>query len=233
VFDTSFGQHGRNVFGSGLMRYHATFQTPSGTSSSSGLSGTTALDERYDNPGPNPDRSFLVQSFATVEPVLTVPDNMTVPATSPNGTVVTFALSDITATDDLDPNVTISCDHSSGTFFPVGDTTVTCTAADPAGDMSTASFVVHVSGAAEQAAALANLVLATNAKQGIVNSLDAKVSAVQNALAAANAGNRADARNQLEAFINDVTAQSGKALTPDQVSQLITAARQIRAALGS
>jgi hypothetical protein len=92
--------------------------------------------------------------------------------------------------------------------------------------------VGHVPAATEQITALANLMLATGAKQGIVNSLYAKLKAVQRALTAANAGNRADAMNILGAFINDVNAQSGKALTADQASQLIGVAQRIQAVLG-
>jgi len=235
VFDNIWGQHGRLVWGSGLMRYHATIQDSTGTSTWSGLSGTTALDERYENAGPIADRSFFLRGFATVDPDTTaptvnVPADLSVPATSLSGASVTFAVS---ATDDRDSNPSLSCSPGSGSVFPIGDTTVTCTATDGAGNTTVASFVVHVSGdAAEQAAALANLVLATNAKQGIVNSLDAKLGAVQQALTAANAGNRADAASKLNAFINDVAAQSGKALTADQAAQLISTAKQIQALLG-
>lgn len=38
--------------------------------------------------------------------------------------------------------------------------------------------------------------------------------------------------NKLSAFINNVQAQSGKAITVDQANQLIAAANQIRASLG-
>jgi hypothetical protein len=165
----------------------------------------------------------------TVPPTLTVPADITVPATSIEGASVAF---NVTATDDHDSNPAVSCSPASGGLFPVGDTTVTCMATDQAGNTTTDSFKIHVSGAADQLSALVSAVRTTNGTQGIVNSLDAKLTAVQQALTAANAGNRGDATNKLGAFINDVSAQSGKALTPDQAAQLINAAKQIQAALG-
>jgi hypothetical protein len=218
------------------MTYHATLRDASGSSSSNGLTGTTTHAERYDQfePGEVPDTSFYVDSFNstdadTVPPTLSVPGDMTVDATGPNGASVAFVA---TAADDRDPAPLVSCNPSSGSVLPVGDTTVTCTATDQGGNSTVATFVVHVRGAAEQAGRLAETVLATNAKQGIVDSLDAKLVAVQAALTAANAGNRADASNKLNAFINDVAAQSGKALTADEAAQLINTAKQIRAVLG-
>src|SRR5262249_16853547 len=124
------------------------------------------------------------------------------------------------------------CSPAAGSLFPIGDTTLGCTGVDLAGNTASAGFTVHVRGAAEQTNTLAELVIATEAKQGVLGSLDAKLGAVQQALAAPNAGNRADAVNKRGAFINDVTAQSGKALTPGQASQLITTAQRIQKTLG-
>ena len=39
-----------------------------------------------------------------------------------------------TATDDTDANPSVGCDPASGSQFPVGATTVTCTATDEAGN---------------------------------------------------------------------------------------------------
>lgn len=67
-----------------------------------------------------------------------------------------------------------------------------------------------------------------NLKQGISKSLAVKL---QNALNAANAGQRSDAINKLGAFINECEAQRGKALTSNQADQLIGHANQIIQAL--
>jgi len=90
---------------------------------------------------------------------------------------------------------------------------------------------VTVRGAAGQLTDLINEVRSLSARQGIVNSLDAKLEAVRKALNAANAGNRADACNKLGAFINEAQAQAGKAISSGAADRLIAAARQIKAVL--
>jgi hypothetical protein len=62
-------------------------------------------------------------------------------ANGPSGSVVTFSP---TATDDVDGAVAVICTPPSGTTFPLGTTTVTCTARDRAGNVATASFTVMV-----------------------------------------------------------------------------------------
>ena len=47
-------------------------------------------------------------------------------------------------TDNIDNNPQLSCQPPSGSTFPVGVTTVGCTAADSAGNTSAASFTVTV-----------------------------------------------------------------------------------------
>jgi hypothetical protein len=75
-------------------------------------------------------------------PVLNLPGDITgVEATGPSGAPVSFSVS---ATDD-NPAPAISCDHSSGDTFPLGDTTVSCTATDTATSETTSgSFTVGV-----------------------------------------------------------------------------------------
>lgn len=86
--------------------------------------------------------------FDVVTPVLTVPADVAVAvAPSPAGAPVTYATP--AATDDSDPSPGVSCAPASGTVFPVGATTVTCTATDASGNATTATFTVTVSAAAE------------------------------------------------------------------------------------
>ncbi len=70
-----------------------------------------------------------------------------------------------------------------------------------------------------------------NLQQGIDRSLDAKLDRLMDALTAANAGNRSDAMNKIQAFINEVEAQSGNWLTPEQADRLINEAYAIMASL--
>lgn len=61
-----------------------------------------------------------------------------------DGAVVHFASP--TATDGCAGNVGVICEPQSGSKFPIGDTTVVCTATDPSGNRSHCSFHVRVSG---------------------------------------------------------------------------------------
>jgi len=70
-----------------------------------------------------------------------------------------------------------------------------------------------------------------NLQQGIGNSFDVKLEAVQDALVAANAGVREDAVNKLGAFVNAVEAQRGKQLTDAQAHELVIYADWIIAVL--
>jgi hypothetical protein len=163
-----------------------------------------------------------VAAADTTAPTITVPDGITVGATSPSGAVVTYSVS---ATDADDAVASLSCTPASGSTFPIGTTTVTCTATDTHGNSSTASFTVHVEGAAEQLADL--LTAATGVGPG--TSLGDKVSQAENYVTVNDA---VDACSTLRAFINEVKAQSGVKVTPNQAATLITTAQRIEAVLG-
>ncbi len=67
----------------------------------------------------------------TTPPVIAPQSDMTVEATSANGAKVNFTP---TATDNIDPTVTVVCTPASGSQFPLGTTQVTCNATDAAGN---------------------------------------------------------------------------------------------------
>ena len=62
--------------------------------------------------------------------------------TSGSGVVVTWTMP--TAIDETDPAPLVACDPPAGATFPVGTTTVTCTATDAAGNATSAAFAVTV-----------------------------------------------------------------------------------------
>ncbi|MEJ5224625.1 MAG: HYR domain-containing protein, partial [Anaerolineales bacterium] len=70
-----------------------------------------------------------------------LPDDITAEATSASGAVVTFSA---TASDVNPLNPVVTCAPASGATFPLGTTTVSCSATDAAGNTATGSFTVTV-----------------------------------------------------------------------------------------
>jgi hypothetical protein len=98
-----------------------------------------------DKAGNKGDNTFEVTVEDTLAPNLTVSANLTATATSANGATVSYTAP--TARDIVDGAVAASCDKASGSTFPLGPTTVTCTAKDAAGNTSNKSFMVTVTAA--------------------------------------------------------------------------------------
>ncbi|MCI0744656.1 MAG: HYR domain-containing protein, partial [Verrucomicrobia subdivision 3 bacterium] len=73
--------------------------------------------------------------------MITCPSNIVVTASSGNGAVLSFSVS---ATDVCDSNPTINCAPSPGSSFPLGNTSVTCTATDDCGNRGSCNFNVTV-----------------------------------------------------------------------------------------
>jgi hypothetical protein len=94
--------------------------------------------------GTGPTCTFTVRVNDTQPPTITCPANIFVAAAAscPPATckVVNYTA---TATDNC-PGVTVVCTPPSGSCFPAGTTTVTCTATDASGNTATCSFTVEV-----------------------------------------------------------------------------------------
>lgn len=106
--------------------------------------GTTIVTCTASNTAGSDTKTFTVTVFTNADatpPVITVPANMTVEATSADGAVVTYTA---TAVDDLDGAVPVTCNPESGSTFALGVTTVQCTASDVSGNTSTRSFTITV-----------------------------------------------------------------------------------------
>lgn len=105
--------------------------------------GTTAVNcSVTDSDGDSDSGSFDVTIQDTTDPVVTAPANVVVPATDASGAVVSYGAA--TATDLVDGSLPAGCAPASGTLFPLGTTTVNCTATDDAGNIGAASFTVTV-----------------------------------------------------------------------------------------
>jgi sugar lactone lactonase YvrE len=104
--------------------------------------GTTTVNcSATDSHSNQAHASFTVTVQTTTPPVITVPSNITMAATSANGAVVTYT---VTAVDAVDGNLTPSCAPASGSTFVLGTTTVNCSATDSHSNQSHASFTVTV-----------------------------------------------------------------------------------------
>jgi beta propeller repeat protein len=90
-------------------------------------------------------------------------------------------------------------------------------------------FLFTFGKAAPQISDVQGLLQSFNLKQGIANSLTAKLGSAQSAIAT---GDLAAACGLLGAFINEVQAQTGKAITALQANQLIAMATAVKGALG-
>src|SRR5215212_8146955 len=95
----------------------------------------------HDNPDWGP--ATATEPEDTTPPVITVPEDIAEEATSPDGTEVSFE-EEVSAEDDVDGAVDVSCDYNSGDTFPIGETVVTCTAEDAADSAAEESFAVTV-----------------------------------------------------------------------------------------
>jgi hypothetical protein len=87
--------------------------------------------------------SFKVTVVDKIAPTIAVPADITVPGTSSNGAIVNFTVS---ASDLVDGSVAVTCTPASGSTFPLGTTTVSCSATDKAGNTASATFNVTVTG---------------------------------------------------------------------------------------
>ena len=105
------------------------------------LGATTVTCTASDPAGNTATGSFTVTVVDTTPPSLRLPNNLSREATGPDGAVVTYTA---TASDAVAGAVPVTCTPASGSTFPLGVTTVTCTASDPAGNTATGSFTVTI-----------------------------------------------------------------------------------------
>jgi hypothetical protein len=122
------------------------------------LGTTTVTCTAVDAAGNEAQDGFTVTVVDTTPPTVNVPDDLTVEATGPAGATATFTAS---ADDLVDGDVATACDPASGSVFALGETTVTCTATDAAGNTGSNSFTVTVVDTTGPALTLPANILAT------------------------------------------------------------------------
>jgi Tol biopolymer transport system component len=174
-------------------------------------------------------RNIKAATFAladSVAPVLTVPANVTVSATSPAGAIVTFTA---TATDDGPASPTVTCTPPSGSTFAAGSTTVNCTATDAAGNSTPGSFTVTVLSASTQ---IGDLIDKTRTYLGLTALPPALKTQLQGAVDALVAGHKPAACLALQLYVALVRAAPVTTLNATQKADLIADATRIRNAIG-
>ena len=154
-------------------------------------------------------------------PTISVPADFAVNATSASGAVVTFA---VNAADNVGVT-SVSCDHNSGSVFPIAYTSVTCVASDAAGHRTSATFGVNVIGAQVQMANLIRDVLSFGLLNGTTYPL------VNQLRAAAGDGSDPQACKKLNDFISMVAKKGGDIPSQDS-AYMITQARRIENVMG-
>ncbi|MGN6129631.1 MAG: HYR domain-containing protein, partial [Nocardioidaceae bacterium] len=122
------------------------------------VSGTDPVDIASDSgpgdyitkcAGGDPGSNYVIDNYVagtftikdTTAPVVTVPADMTVEATGPDGATAAFTA---TAKDAVDGLTDVTCDPASGTTLALGVTEVTCASSDAAGNTDTVGFTITV-----------------------------------------------------------------------------------------
>jgi hypothetical protein len=109
------------------------------------LGTTTVTCVATDDSGNAATCQFKITVIRNAWEVGSCPDNLVVPSDASGlGAVVTFATPTIT---DACFNAPVVCTPASGSFFPIGETAVSCVATFPWGPQEVCRFVVKVSGA--------------------------------------------------------------------------------------
>lgn len=184
-----------------------------------GFEGLQLVGELAPNPpddGPQAD---------TTPPTLSVPTAITTNATGPSGAVVAYT---VTVTDNVAEGLTSTCSPASGATFPIGTTTVACTAADAAGNTAAKSFPITVVGASGQIVELLDTTLRFLDRPGLSPAFKATLDGTLDAVLRGRTG---AACTGLRVYTLAVRVAS-TAFTSAERSELLADASRIRAVLG-
>jgi uncharacterized repeat protein (TIGR01451 family) len=113
------------------------------------LGATTVRCQAADGAGNASLGGFTVTVRDSIPPQLALPASQALQATGPDGAALAYAPS---ATDAVDGRLPVACTGPSSATFPIGATTISCSATDAAGNSSAGSFTVTVVTEASQAA---------------------------------------------------------------------------------
>ena len=116
------------------------YSIPSGSSFSI---GTTPVNYTISDTCGNVLNGSFQITVIDEPPVLSLPDPIRATTTVSSGAIVNYTT---TASDVVSGTLPVTCNPSSGSTFPIGQTTVLCHATDSAGNTTSGSFIVNVFG---------------------------------------------------------------------------------------
>lgn len=114
-----------------------------GLSDGAVINNTTAIGAATFDPNPGNNSGAAATVAQNPPPVITCPANFDATAATPGSTTAIVNFADPLVTDNC-PGATVVCTPASGSAFPLGATTVNCTATDSGGATASCSFVVTV-----------------------------------------------------------------------------------------
>lgn len=151
-------------------------------------------------------------------------DKLGIEPTGTGGAIAVFTTP--TSDDSCDGVLPVTCTAPSGSVFPIGTNTVTCSATDAALNVGSCTLTVEVLSPAEVVLLLEtrvqDLVLTSNLTQGQANGLLAKLARITEKI---GDGKIRPTCNQIGAFINQLNGlENGGHLTPAEAPALINSA---------
>ena len=154
-------------------------------------------------------------------PVVVVPNDITVNATSPSGALVNYS---VTASDNVGV-VSLVCTPASGSVFGIGYKEINCVARDAAGNSASGEFGVKVLSAHEQILNLVTYIGSLHLPNGVANPLVNQLSAAD------SNGSSGQACKKMDDFVHMVSVKDGS-LSSEQSSFLVNEAYRIERVLG-
>jgi Tol biopolymer transport system component len=161
---------------------------------------------------------------ADVTPPTMQVDYVEAPATGPDGAAVSYTAY---VWDDSDPAPTVTCSPPSGSRFPIGTSSIECTATDASGNQATATFYIGVIGADVQLSYLPDMLNRESELSAAVRkTLVMQVNAAREAYLA---GKSRTACGHLDAFARTIR---GSKLSAPAKDFYLGEAKRIRAVIG-
>jgi Tol biopolymer transport system component len=187
------------------------------------LGDVTVSCSAMDADGLTATASFVVTFVDTTAPVMQLVQINAVP-NGPDGTRMGW---DTHPTDNADWYPTVVCEPESFSkfVFPIGDTTVNCTATDDSGNSSTGSFLVHVFSVAELLRQAQAYLVEIGVEPTLRRSL---TSELEDAAKAADKHKIGATCSAIGIYQDHVRAQSGKKLSVETAEALVANADGIR-----